>query len=92
MLNRGRPVTASRVTVEKVVNPKSTFFDDALNFVQPDFTRVIVFERTARHKAKVIHGKDNGLKYRLIASVERAIDEDVVTSNARGHGEGEDRT
>ncbi len=62
------------------------FFDDPLNLSQADHTAIVLLSGAASNKPEVVHGEYNGVEDRPVTAVEGTIDENIFTSQARGHG------
>lgn len=69
----------------EIVYAELAFFDDPLHLCQADIAAIVFLAGAAGNKAEVANGEDNGFEDRPVTGVEGTVDEDVFTSQARGH-------
>jgi hypothetical protein len=63
----------------KVIDSKPALLDHPFDLCEAKICSIVLLQRTARDESEVANGKDDGIEYRPVPVVERAVDEDVIT-------------
>jgi len=63
-----------------VMDSKPALLDHSFDLREAKISRIVLLQRTAWDETEVIYSEDDRVEYRPVAKVERAVDEDVITS------------